>query len=179
MERTVSWNILIERGNLGFSAAHFITLNGLCEPLHGHNYGVRVEVAGALTDDALLLDFIAFKDIVRALCKDWDHRFLMPLHNPHLAVHGGEDEWEIRVDARTRYVMPRATVVPLPVDNVTTERLAEQLARRLAHTLAERGMDRQLERLTVGIEETEMQTAFYALPLSHHPSHHPSDGPPT
>ena len=175
MERAVSWNILIERGNLGFSAAHFITLNGLCEPLHGHNYGVRVEVAGALTDDALLLDFIAFKEMVRTLCKDWDHRFLMPLHNPHLTVHGGEDEWEIRVDARTRYVMPRATVVPLAVDNVTTERLAEQLARRIANTLSARGMDRRLERLTVGIEETEMQTAFYALPLPHHPS----DGPPT
>ena len=45
-----SWKILIERGNLGFSAAHFITMEGRCEPLHGHNYGVRVEVSGGLTD---------------------------------------------------------------------------------------------------------------------------------
>lgn len=175
MERAVSWKIVIERGNLGFSAAHFITLNGICEPLHGHNYGVRVEVIGALTDDALVLDFIAFKEIVRALCKDWDHRFLMPLDNPHLAVHSDPNEWEIRVDERTRYVLPRATVVPLPVDNVTTERLAQQLAQRIAGMLAARGMDQQIERLTVGIEETEMQTAFYALALPHHPP----GGPPT
>jgi hypothetical protein len=33
-----SWKILIERGNLEFSAAHFITFEGECEPLHGHNW---------------------------------------------------------------------------------------------------------------------------------------------
>jgi 6-pyruvoyltetrahydropterin/6-carboxytetrahydropterin synthase len=171
---------VIERGNLGFSAAHFVTLNGICEPLHGHNYGVRVEATGTLTDDALVLDFIAFKDIVRALCKEWDHRFLLPLRNPHLVVRearaadgGGADEWEVRVDARTRYVFPRAVVVPLPVDNVTTERLAERLAGRIAGELAGRGLDRHLERLTVGVEETEMQTAFFALPLPHRPAERP------
>lgn len=172
----MSWKIVIERGNLGFSAAHFITLDGQCEPLHGHNYGVRVEVAGSLTGDALVLDFIAFKELVRKLCKDWDHRFLMPLENPQLAVRESADEWEIRADERTRYVLPRSAVVPLAVDNVTTERLAEQLARRIATELAERGMDRHLERLTVGVEETEMQTAFFALALPAHPPDQPADG---
>src|SRR5579859_232130 len=78
VERRVSWKILIERGNLGFSAAHFITYDHVCEPLHGHNYGVRVEAEGALTADSYVLDFVALKNIVRTLCKDWDHRFLMP-----------------------------------------------------------------------------------------------------
>lgn len=162
----MSWKILIERGNLGFSAAHFITYDQVCEPLHGHNYGVRVEAEGALTADSYVLDFVALKNIVRTLCKDWDHRFLMPLHNPHLAVReSAEGEWEIRYDDHTRYLMPRASVVALPVDNCTAERLAEQLAQRIVDALDQRGTPHHLERLTVGIEETEMQAAFYSLTL--------------
>jgi 6-pyruvoyltetrahydropterin/6-carboxytetrahydropterin synthase len=164
LERTVSWTILIERGNLGFSAAHFVTIDGVSEPLHGHNFGVRVEVSGELTANAFVFNFITLKDIVRTLCKQWDHCFLLPLNNPHLAIREiSEDAWEIRVDARTRYVLPRTTVVALPIDNATTERLAELLARRIAATLEERELGRNLRRLTVGIEETEMQTAFFTL----------------
>jgi 6-pyruvoyl tetrahydropterin synthase/QueD family protein len=170
MECVVSWKILIEHGNLGFSSAHFITFEGSCEPLHGHNYGVRVEASGELTADSYVLDFVALKDVVRTLCKDWDHRFLLPLRNPHLTIRETpDDEWEIRVDARTRYVMPRSSVAPLPVDNATAERLAEQLAHRIVAALDERGIAHHLERLTVGIEETEMQAAFYTLSLPARP----------
>jgi 6-pyruvoyltetrahydropterin/6-carboxytetrahydropterin synthase len=162
----VSWKILIEHGNLGFSSAHFITFEGACEPLHGHNYGVRVEAEGDLSADSYVLNFVTLKDIVRALCKEWDHRFLMPLRSPHLRISESPgEEWEIRVDDRTRFVLPRSSVVPLPVDNATAERLAEQLARRIVGALDQRGLGGQLKRLTVGIEETEMQIAFYTLDL--------------
>jgi 6-pyruvoyltetrahydropterin/6-carboxytetrahydropterin synthase len=162
----MTWSIVIERGNLGFSAAHFITYEGRCEPLHGHNYGVRVEAAGSLTADSLVVDFIAFKDVVRELCKAWDHRFLLPLQNRHLKVAERGDSWEITFDATTRYVLPAASVVALPIDNATTERLAELLAYRIAEALRAQGMDDTLTRLTVGVEETEMQTAFYTLALA-------------
>lgn len=173
----MSWNILIERGNLGFSAAHFITFAGECEPLHGHNYGVRVEASGPLTSDSYVLDFVLLKDIVRALCREWDHRFLMPLHNPHLRVTQLEDTWEIEYTgdhsllpnaptSSIRYVMPTWTVVPLPVDNVTAERLAERLAHDIARELRRRGAGEELTSLMVGIEETEMQAAFYRLDLT-------------
>ncbi len=171
------WKILIERGNLGFSAAHFITFEGECEPLHGHNYGVRVEASGLLTSDSYVLDFVLLKDIVRTLCREWDHRFLMPLRNPHLLVTQREDAWEIAYSgdlsrlsnppvAPIRYVMPAWTVVPLPVDNVTAERLAERLAYDIARELRRRGAGEGLASLMVGIEETEMQTAFFTLDLT-------------
>lgn len=173
----MSWKILIERGNLGFSAAHFITFEGECEPLHGHNYGVRVEASGPLTSDSYVLDFVLLKDIVRALCRDWDHRFLMPLHNPHLRVTQRKDTWEIEYtgdlsrlpnapSTPIRYVMPAWTVVPLPVDNVTAERLAERLAYAIARELRRRGAVEGLTSLMVGIEETEMQAAFFTLDLT-------------
>ena len=168
----MSFKILIERGNLGFSAAHFITFEGQCEPLHGHNYGVRVEASGPLTADSYVFDFVVMKDIVRALCKEWDHRFLLPLRNPHLRIAERAGAWELEYDADNRYVLAARSVVPLDVDNATAERLAEQLARRIAQELRARGVGGALESLTVGIEETEMQTAFYTLDL-HAPAHAP------
>lgn len=170
----MSWKIQIERGNLEFSAAHFITFEGECEPLHGHNYGVRVEAAGPLTPDSYVLDFVVLKDIVRGLIKQWDHRFLLPLHNPHLRVTERADDWEIEYtgdlsaipdapDAPIRYSLPRWTVVPLEVDNATAERLAETLAHRIAQALQARGAGQTVERLTVAVEETSMQAAFYSL----------------
>jgi len=171
----MSWKVLIERGNLGFAAAHFITFSGLCEPLHGHNYGVRVEVSGQLTADSYVLDFVTLKDIVRALCKQWDHRFLLPQNNPHLTVSDRDGAWEITYAGSVqsplpdmpagpvRYVMPKWTVVPLAVDNVTAERLAELLAQRLIQELRRLDLLEGVTQVMVGVEETEMQTAFYTV----------------
>lgn len=161
----MAWKILIERGNLGFSAAHFITFDGQCEPLHGHNYGVRVEASGELTADSYVFDFVVLKTIVRALCKEWDHRFLLPLKNPYLSVAEGDTAWEIEYNAETSYRLPKSSVVALDVDNATAERLAEVLAGRIVGALRERNIGGTLRTLTVGIEETEMQTAFYTLDL--------------
>jgi 6-pyruvoyltetrahydropterin/6-carboxytetrahydropterin synthase len=179
-EARMSWKVLIERGNLGFSAAHFITFEGQCEPLHGHNYGVRVEVEGALTPDSYVLDFVVLKNIVRALCKEWDHRFLLPLDNPHLNLTEHEDAWEVvydgplthgatTSDGSTRYLLPKAAVVPLSIDNATAERLAEQLAGRIMEQLRNVSKLENLTRIQVGVEETEMQAAFFTLDVHAHP----------
>lgn len=186
----MSWKILIERGNLEFSAAHFITFAGDCEPLHGHNYGVRVEVGGPLGPDSYVLDFVVLKNIVRSLAKAWDHRFLLPLDNPHLRLTEHEHSWEfeyapdlmtpeMRARGRLRYVLPKWSVVPLPVDNATAERLAELFARRIVAELQNVGLDAGLDYLSVGIEETPMQTAFYTLALPTVPPHERSPGAQT
>ena len=164
----------MEHGNLGFAAAHFITFHGECEPLHGHNYGVRVEAVGDLTPDSYVLDFVVLKNIVRDLCKVWDHRFLLPLRNPHLRLTKHSTDWEIvytgpppedAPDAPIRYLMPQWTVVPLPIDNATAERLAQQLALRIVEVMRQEGIGQTLRQITVGVEETEMQTAFCTLDL--------------
>lgn len=172
----MTWKVVVEGGNIEFNSAHFITFAGECEPLHGHNYGVRVEAEGPLTPERYVIDFLVLKDIARTLAKAWDHRFLLPLHNPHLRVSEQNGMWEIAYVgpeaadflARTgpiRYVMPAWSVVPLPIDNTTAERLAELFAHRLAAELRARGTGEQLTRLIVGIAETPMQSAYYTLEL--------------
>src|SRR5271165_5196080 len=88
--------VRVEGGYLNFSAAHFITYGDKCERLHGHNYGVLVEVEGELGQDNLVFDFTILKRRTKAICQQLDHRFLLPLYNPHLELQASETSWEIR-----------------------------------------------------------------------------------
>jgi len=155
--------ITLERNSLRFSAAHFTTFGGECEPLHGHNYDVFVEIEGQLTADAWVLDFSEGKRLVAGICKELDHRFLLALENPSLTVREAGGSYEI-VFATRRYVIPKEDVAPLPIDNTTAERLAEWLAGRIVQTLGERGVT-SLTRIAVGVEEAPGQAGWFTMKL--------------
>ncbi len=61
-----------------FSAGHALRgYKGKCENPHGHNYRVRVNVAGEKLDSiGLLVDFGYLKKILRELITGVDHKFL-------------------------------------------------------------------------------------------------------
>jgi len=61
-----------------FSAGHALRgYKGKCENTHGHNYRVRVHVAGEELDSiGLLIDFSHLKKILRELIGGVDHKFL-------------------------------------------------------------------------------------------------------
>lgn len=151
--------VKVEGGNLKFSSAHFITFGGKCERLHGHNYGVLVEIEGELGEDKLVFDFTVLKRLTREICQHLNHRFLLPLHNPHLALHSSSDNWEIRFQEK-RYLFPRADVVELPIDNSSAERLAEYICGELLKRLTEYDISR-LHTIMVGVEEAPTQMAYY------------------
>jgi 6-pyruvoyltetrahydropterin/6-carboxytetrahydropterin synthase len=163
---TTEWTrrkIRVEGGNLKFSSAHFITFGGKCERLHGHNYGVLVELEGELGEDKLVFDFTVLKRLTREICQRLNHRFLLPLHNPHLELTSSSDSWEVRFQEK-RYLFPRSDVVELPIDNSSAERLAEYICRELCRALAEYDTSR-LHTITVGVEEAPTQMAYYQQPL--------------
>lgn len=88
-----------------FCAAHAIVVRGEREPVHGHNWHVRVEIAGeALDEDGLLCDF---HEIERQL-----DRILTPFHNRDLNA-----------------------TPPFDTLNPTAEHVAMHLARSLAPQL--------------------------------------------
>ena len=151
--------VTIERNTLRFAAAHFATFEGRCEPLHGHNYDVSVELEGELTEDAWLIDFSALKSMTRALCQELNHKFLLQRDSKVLKIDEGESNWKIRFRERG-WVFPKSDVLPLPIDNTTAERLAEWFAGRLRDALAERGAT-NLTSLTVGIEEMPGQAGWW------------------
>lgn len=162
------YRVMVEKGYLHFSAAHFISFGGKCERLHGHNYAVSVELEGELTEDRYVFDFVVLKRIVRQICDSLDHRFLLPQRSKHLDIKKAGGEWEIRFENR-RYVLPAEDVLALPVDNITAERLAEHICDQLVAALREHDADglENLTSVTVGVEEAPGQTAFYQRRFSH------------
>ena len=65
----------------GFSSGHYLrNYKGKCENPHGHNYKVRVTLAGAALDEAgLLLDFKLLKQVMRPVIDRIDHQMLNDL----------------------------------------------------------------------------------------------------
>jgi 6-pyruvoyltetrahydropterin/6-carboxytetrahydropterin synthase len=61
-----------------FSAGHALRgYRGKCENVHGHNYRVRITIAGAKLDSVgLLMDFSQVKKAIQGVLQTLDHRFL-------------------------------------------------------------------------------------------------------
>jgi 6-pyruvoyltetrahydropterin/6-carboxytetrahydropterin synthase len=81
------WRLTIDEA---FCASHQLrNYNGKCEHLHGHNFGVSVEVEGETLDPAveILVDFGDLKRLTREAVDMLDHAHLNDLpvfsrHNP-------------------------------------------------------------------------------------------------
>ncbi|HEY3626421.1 MAG TPA: 6-carboxytetrahydropterin synthase QueD [Terracidiphilus sp.] len=72
------YELTVERD---FSSGHFLrNYRGRCENPHGHNYKVRITLAGAELDEAgLLLDFKLLKQVMRPVIDRIDHQMLNEL----------------------------------------------------------------------------------------------------
>ena len=161
MER---FRISIAKEYLGFCAAHFITYEGhLCEALHGHNYHVRITLEGPIDENYYVMDFIRVKRMMKDICDELDHRMLLPLHNPHLALETTEDRVTVRYKHRL-FVFPREDVVLLPIPNTTAEMLARYLCERALRALAHMSAP-TLQMVEVEVEEAPGQSAVYRRDL--------------
>jgi 6-pyruvoyltetrahydropterin/6-carboxytetrahydropterin synthase len=72
----------------GFSSGHYLrNYQGKCENPHGHNYKVRVTLAGKELDGTgLLLDFKLLKTVLRPVIDRIDHQMLNDLE-PFIALN--------------------------------------------------------------------------------------------
>src|ERR1700674_5035955 len=100
------YRVVLAKEDFKFSAAHFtLWSGGGGELLHGHNYQVKVELAGGELDDAgLLVDLEQCKRVIRGLCGRC-------------------------------YVFPAADTLLLPLINTSIELLARMLWHELAAAL--------------------------------------------
>jgi 6-pyruvoyltetrahydropterin/6-carboxytetrahydropterin synthase len=159
------FRVRLEKEHHVFSAAHFITIAGdVCERLHGHNYGVAVEVTGPLDDNQYVVDFMALRDELKRLTDELDHRVLLPTGHPLIRVTAGEDSVEalFTPDGR-RWVFPRGDCVLLPVSNTTAELLAQYLGQRLLAALAQR-LNYHPAKIEVAVDENHNQWGIWTGP---------------
>lgn len=145
-----------------FSASHFITYDGnVCEPLHGHNYRVAVEVEGPLDENHYVIDFIALRDALKAITDKLDHHVLLPTDHPLIEVRADECEVEATFEDR-RWVFPRDNCALLPVPNTTAELVARYIGELLCKDLQSRTGVRP-HRVQVALDENNGQWAICEL----------------
>lgn len=157
-----SYRVKIEKERLVFSAAHFITYNGdVCEPLHGHNYHVRAEVAGPLDENHYVIDFIALRDSLQKIVDGLDHRMLLPTEHQTISVTTADGEVSVRHGDR-RWVFPEQDCVLLPVANTTAELLAQWIGDQLLSALGEKSLCRPLE-LVIEVDECDGQWGVWQM----------------
>ncbi len=154
----MEYKVCVEKVRLKFSAAHMATFGGEMEPLHGHNYAVTIEVSGALTDDAWVIDFGALKKAGRDICDELDHKFLLQRDSKVVEIDETDTNWKFRFAGRG-FVFPKSDVLALPIDNTTAERLAEYFITKLKPAFAATGLN-NLTSITVGVEEAPGQAAW-------------------
>lgn len=153
-----TYKVRVTKDELVFSAGHFITFaGGTCERIHGHNYRVAVEVEGDLDENHYVFDFIALRDLTRALVSELDHRMLLPSQSRLIRIEEDGANWQARFEDR-RWSFPREECVLLPVPNTTAERLARYLGDRLLADLAAKGLPTPTV-LRVEVEENFGQSA--------------------
>ena len=157
------FRVSVTKDYLVFASAHFITFEGhRCEALHGHNYRVGVVLEGGIDPESwYVFDFVALKRLMKRLCDDIDHRVLLPLENPRIAVaEDGDGSVTVRYDGKLRYLFPRSDCALLPLPNTTVEMLAQYLAGRVREEIAQRGA-RNVTSIEVEVEENFGQSAIY------------------
>jgi 6-pyruvoyltetrahydropterin/6-carboxytetrahydropterin synthase len=153
-----SYEVLLEKDNLVFSAAHFITFNGnVCEQLHGHNYRVRCRVVGPLDENGYVIDFIALRDTLMEIVGGLDHRMLLPTQHPTISVEEDDGEIVARFEKK-RWVFPAEDCVLLPIANTTAELLASWIGAELIGRL-KKLVDGEFEKVVVSVDENRGQWA--------------------
>lgn len=152
------YRIVLEKEDFKFSAAHFTLFpDGGAELLHGHNYRVRVELAGSNVDEeGLLVDIERFKKVLRERCAYLDSRTLLPAASTRVQWSREGDAIEILCGER-RYRFPANDVLLLPLVNTSMELFARMLWEDLAPALA----GSRVDALAVSVEESAGQRCWY------------------
>jgi 6-pyruvoyltetrahydropterin/6-carboxytetrahydropterin synthase len=156
------YHIRIASDRLLFSAGHFITLQqGVCEPLHGHDYRVTAEVYGDLNEEHYVVDFLVVEDILRGIVDELDHRVLLPTQHRAINVATDKAEIVVRFEGR-RWVLPASDCRLLPLANTTSELLAGWIGQRLLDGLQAR-LGQRPTRLRIELREGRGQSATCEL----------------
>ncbi|HEX3869677.1 MAG TPA: 6-pyruvoyl tetrahydropterin synthase family protein [Pirellulales bacterium] len=157
-----SYRVRVAKPSIVFSAAHFITFAGnVCERLHGHNYHVAAEVSGPLDENQYVIDFIALRDALLAVCNELDHHVLLPTKHPTIHVSADAQSVDVTFEER-RWVFPRGDCVLLPIANTTAELLARHIGGRVLDELHARTGARPTA-IRVEVDECDGQWAICDL----------------
>ncbi|KAA8923185.1 6-pyruvoyl tetrahydropterin synthase family protein [Thermoplasma sp.] len=141
--------------NMRFSAAHFIPSHIKCSRLHGHDYGIIVNVEGDMVD-GMLIDFIELKNAIRSVINEMDHKLLVPAKANIAKYIEERDEYEISYNDK-RMIIPGEFVYLCDVHNTTSEELSAYIARKVGEKLR---LKKNIRKIEISVEEGPGQGVF-------------------
>ena len=148
--------VSVHPGELHFNAGHFITFDGTCENLHGHNFHVRIEAEGDNNRDAFVIDFVQLTRIAAEICGQLHDKVLLPGNSSE--VHLQQDGQQMHIASHGRkFSLPLENCEILPVDNTTAEMLAWYIMESLIPRLRSNSDLSHVDRLEVAVEEADQQ----------------------
>lgn len=159
----MGYSLFLQKENFKFSSAHFTIFDAkTSEALHGHNYrvSVRLKATKEPLKNGMVCDFNFVKGIVKAACDALDEKVLIPQNSPFLKIQNSKDfKNHTHVVYNTKnYVFPNEDTILLDMENITSESLAFYMAQSIGDDLKS-----YFSQITVGIEETRGQAAFYTF----------------
>ena len=156
--------IKVYKQYFNFASSHFLIFkDGTREPLHGHNYRVKLKGDACQLDGDMVFDFLDIKPIVREVCDSLDHRLLIPGKNKSLIIQSeGEKHLKLTPPDGEYFIVPKNDVLILPIENTSAERLAIYLAHKI-HELVRTRFNFNFPRLEIEVEETPGQAAMFTL----------------
>jgi 6-pyruvoyltetrahydropterin/6-carboxytetrahydropterin synthase len=156
-----SYHVRVAKSEHVFSAAHFITYNGMCERLHGHNYRVSAEVYGPLDENRYVIDFLMLRHKLREITTELDHIVMLPTEHPQIKVVE-EGEQVVATFENRRWTFPRGDCRLLPVANTTAELVAALIGRRLLNALTQQ-VGVHPTRMRIELDECDGQVAVWEI----------------
>jgi 6-pyruvoyltetrahydropterin/6-carboxytetrahydropterin synthase len=155
------YSIKVYKEYFNFAASHFLIFsNGTREPLHGHNYRVRVEGETDQLNHDMVFDFLDIKPIVREICDQLDHKLLLPALNDRLIILETEKNYHLTTPDGSEFSFPKQDDLLLPIPNTSAERLAQYLTHQLIQLVWQRYSFR-FKTIRLEVEETIGQSASF------------------
>jgi 6-pyruvoyltetrahydropterin/6-carboxytetrahydropterin synthase len=149
--------IHIKKDALKFSAAHMTVFpDGTKESLHGHNYRVELKVEVAGTGLKEMVPFSEIKRETKKLCDQWDEKLLLAEKCPFFKVLSKSNELSFEL-CKKKYLIPTDETLLLPLENITSEGLAQVFHEILSSKINKKG----IKSLRVRIDEMTGQGGSY------------------
>ena len=136
--------------------------DGTREPLHGHNYRVKLKGNALALDNDMVFDFLDIKPIVRNICDGLDHKLLIPVKNSHIKIEHKEKNIAMTTTDGSFFSIPATDVLLLEIENTSVERLAVYLAHQIKNKVQEK-FNYEFSELEIEVEETRGQSAVFVL----------------
>ncbi|MDR3222727.1 MAG: 6-carboxytetrahydropterin synthase [Methanobrevibacter sp.] len=160
--------------NLRFSSAHIIPTHDSCGYIHGHSYFVDAEIEGEPSGSFdFIVDFKDVKKSIHEVCKELDHRILIPIFNNEIKFKSHSDEEidleffknreyiEFSIEDK-EYKIPKIDTFLLPLKHSSAEELAKYFTKKLIKDISSKG---NISSIAIGVNEGIGQGAFFKTDL--------------